>query len=310
MTNGWTGGHYSLYRAAFGVYLFVHLLRLPHRESFSVALIVCGALATLFLVIGLFDRAAALATGVVVMSLHPHDGLGANPSLAFLLWLLLAHAIVPRAPYGSWAARGRVDPAGTWLMPTAMAAMTWIVMVIGCSWVLWTSVRAGRAVFADLAELFPGMAFVLVFSLDPTWVPPRWSRRHDQIFYDGTCALCHGTTRFVLSEDRLETAFTFAPLQGDTCAAAITRDERRSLPDSVVVRTEDGLVLVRSDAAIYVLERLGGAWRISATVMRLVPKRLRDAAYDIVARVRYRVCGRTETACPILPVHLRSRFHT
>jgi predicted flavoprotein YhiN len=33
-----------------------------------------------------------------------------------------------------------------------------------------------------------------------------------------------------------------------------------------------------------------------------------DALYDLVARTRYRLFGRTDSACPVLPAHLRSRF--
>ena len=35
---------------------------------------------------------------------------------------------------------------------------------------------------------------------------------------------------------------------------------------------------------------------------------LRDAAYDLVARVRYRIFGRKDEACPFIPAALRGRF--
>ena len=34
----------------------------------------------------------------------------------------------------------------------------------------------------------------------------------ERLFYDGTCALCHGAVRFVLARDRDGSAFRFAPL--------------------------------------------------------------------------------------------------
>ena len=39
-----------------------------------------------------------------------------------------------------------------------------------------------------------------------------------------------------------------------------------------------------------------------------VPRPLRDVAYDFVARVRYRIFGKTKEACPLMPPELRSRF--
>jgi predicted DCC family thiol-disulfide oxidoreductase YuxK len=125
---------------------------------------------------------------------------------------------------------------------------------------------------------------------------------------DGTCGLCHRATRFVLSEDRRGNAFIFAPLQGDAFAAMIASEDRSALPDSVIVRTEAGELLTRSDAVIYTLQRLGGLWRVIAIGMQIIPQGLRNRAYDYVARIRYRVFARAQTVCPILPSDLRSRF--
>ena len=85
-------------------------------------------------------------------------------------------------------------------------------------------------------------------------------------------------------------------------------EERSALPDSIIVRTQHGKLLMRSDAAIYVLERLGGMWRVIAFPMSLVPRAVRDTVYDFIARIRHRLCARPDTVCPILPVDLRARF--
>lgn len=132
----------------------------------------------------------------------------------------------------------------------------------------------------------------------------------DTIYYDGTCALCHAAVRFVLARDRDGSRFRFAPLQGDRARASLQSAAAAELPDSIVVVTAAGAVLTRSDAVLHILGRLGGAWRQAAAAARLVPRRLRDAAYDGVALVRYRLFGRTGDACPIVPAHLRGRFDT
>ena len=51
--------------------------------------------------------------------------------MARLVWLLLAHAFLPPAPYGSWAARGRADPAGGWRMPPPIFCVAWVVLALG-----------------------------------------------------------------------------------------------------------------------------------------------------------------------------------
>jgi predicted DCC family thiol-disulfide oxidoreductase YuxK len=128
------------------------------------------------------------------------------------------------------------------------------------------------------------------------------------LFYDGHCGLCHRAVTFVLKHDRDGKAFRFAPLQGETFERLVPVGQRLSLPDSMVVMTADGRFLVRSDAFLHILRRLGGAWRVVAEVMSVVPRGWRDAVYDFVARMRFRVFGRREDLCPVMPPELRRRF--
>ena len=121
------------------------------------------------------------------------------------------------------------------------------------------------------------------------------------LFYDGHCGLCHRAVRFVLKHDRSGTAFRFAPLQGETFQAKVPADRRASLPDSFVVETHDGSLLVRSDAVVHVLRRLPGGWSALAFLMAVVPRPLRDLVYDFVARIRYRLFGRRDDLCPDVP---------
>jgi|HubBroStandDraft_2_1064218.scaffolds.fasta_scaffold54183_2 predicted DCC family thiol-disulfide oxidoreductase YuxK len=130
----------------------------------------------------------------------------------------------------------------------------------------------------------------------------------EYLFYDGHCGLCHRAVKFVLRHDRSGTAFRFAALQGETFMAQVAEKRREGLPDSVVVLTRDGELLVRSAAFLHIFRRLGGRWRVLAAVLSVVPRGWRDVAYDFVARIRYRVFGRREDLCPIVPAELRARF--
>jgi predicted DCC family thiol-disulfide oxidoreductase YuxK len=128
-----------------------------------------------------------------------------------------------------------------------------------------------------------------------------------RLFYDGTCGLCHGIVRFTVARDR-RAVFTFAPLGGDTFNATVTAAERATLGDSLVVRTSAGSLLTRADAVLYILEHLGGAWHAFGLIARIVPRRLRDGLYDVIARHRYGWFGREAAVCPVVPADLRSRF--
>jgi predicted DCC family thiol-disulfide oxidoreductase YuxK len=102
--------------------------------------------------------------------------------------------------------------------------------------------------------------------------------------------------------------FRFAPLQGETFLTRVAPEKRVGLPDSVVVLKSDGTLLMRSDAILYVMARMGGMWRVFATMAKVIPHGLRDIVYNIIARIRIRVFGRREDLCPLVPPELRSRF--
>jgi len=65
-------------------------------------------------------------------------------------------------------------------------------------------------------------------------------------------------------------------------------------------------VYVRSGGALRVARYLGGPWHL-ARALAVVPRFLRDWAYDGFARIRYRVFGRYES-CPIPSPEQRARF--
>jgi predicted DCC family thiol-disulfide oxidoreductase YuxK len=113
---------------------------------------------------------------------------------------------------------------------------------------------------------------------------------------------------FVLKHDRSGNAFRFAPLQGPTFQARVPADRRAGLPDSIIVLTEQGSLLVRSNAFLHILRRLGGAWKTLGGVLAVIPRPVRDAVYDFIARVRYRVFGTRQDWCPVVPPDLRARF--
>ncbi|NUQ50896.1 MAG: DUF393 domain-containing protein, partial [Phycisphaerae bacterium] len=72
-----------------------------------------------------------------------------------------------------------------------------------------------------------------------------------------------------------------------------------------VVLLQGGQVHVRSGAALRILRRLGFPWSM-LSILLAVPRPVRDAIYDWIARRRYRWFGRRDS-CAVPPA-LRSRF--
>lgn len=131
------------------------------------------------------------------------------------------------------------------------------------------------------------------------------------MLYDGVCGLCNGYVQFVLRRDR-RGHFRFAPLQGVFGVRALARHNLQLVgdPDTLVLLESPGTAAerarIRSDAVLAILTALGGVWRL-AVVFRVIPRSWRDAAYDLVARLRYRVFGRLD-ACPVPSPSTRDRF--
>jgi predicted DCC family thiol-disulfide oxidoreductase YuxK len=121
--------------------------------------------------------------------------------------------------------------------------------------------------------------------------------RRPILFFDGLCALCDGFAAFVAARDR-RGVLRLAPLQGETAEALIPRDALSSASPGSIVLWVDGKSHRKSDAVLRVFSGLGGGWRLLALAARLLPRFLRDAIYDVVARNRIRWFGR-RAACRI-----------
>ncbi len=126
------------------------------------------------------------------------------------------------------------------------------------------------------------------------------------VYYDGECGLCHAWVQFVLAFDRKE-LFSFKPLQSlplDAPARRLQPGELRT----IVVETKSGEMLVRSDAALYILRGCGGVWRVCAFLSSLAPKMIRDGIYSIVASLRKHLVKEPSDLCPVVPEEQRKRF--
>ncbi|MEM7410722.1 MAG: DCC1-like thiol-disulfide oxidoreductase family protein [Myxococcota bacterium] len=129
------------------------------------------------------------------------------------------------------------------------------------------------------------------------------------VLYDGVCGFCDGAVQWLLARDR-EARLCFAPLQGTT--AEVLRARHAEIPEDletfvVVERDARGeRVHLRSDALLAVLGQLPTPWPW-LTIVRWVPRAVRDAAYTAFATRRYRWFG-TLDACAVPSPDVRARF--
>ena len=125
------------------------------------------------------------------------------------------------------------------------------------------------------------------------------------ILFDGGCNLCDRTVRFVAARDPAG-YFQFASLSSPAAARLLSGfREERPPPDSILL-VEEGKVHTRSDAALRVARRLSFPWPL-ASLLRVIPRVLRDSVYDAIAVRRYRWFGRRD-ACQLPDPGIRARL--
>lgn len=125
------------------------------------------------------------------------------------------------------------------------------------------------------------------------------------VLFDGVCNLCNASVLFVVDRDP-HARFTFAPLQSAEAQRLLAERGYQGAELNTVLLVEGDRVYARSSAALRVARGLSGAWPLLYAFLA-VPRPLRDAVYNWVARNRYRWFGR-EDVCRIPTPELRARF--
>jgi len=128
---------------------------------------------------------------------------------------------------------------------------------------------------------------------------------HPILIFDGVCGLCNRFVRFVMRRDRLGT-FLFVSNHAPFGLQLLEQFNAQSLADQSILLVWRGQIFQKSDAVLCVINRFGGLWPL-LTVLRFVPRSLRDFLYDLVARNRYRLFGQV-AECELLEPELRKRL--
>ena len=128
---------------------------------------------------------------------------------------------------------------------------------------------------------------------------------HPTILFDGVCNLCSGAVNFIIDRDS-SALFRFASIQSTTGAELLRNTGLSAEGMNTVVLIEDGRARLRSDAALEIASRLDGGWRLLGLLL-VVPRPLRDLAYNFIAKHRYRIFGR-KSECLIPTPERRGRF--
>src|SRR6478672_1166127 len=111
------------------------------------------------------------------------------------------------------------------------------------------------------------------------------------LLFDGVCNFCSAAVNFVIDHDKAG-VFRFASLQSDVGRELLRQHGLADLPLSTMVLIDGNHIdgnraYLSSDAVLRTAKRLGGPFSLLVPFV-LVPRPLRNAAYRLFARQRYR----------------------
>lgn len=125
------------------------------------------------------------------------------------------------------------------------------------------------------------------------------------IFFDGLCNLCNGAVQFVIKRDP-KNLFQFASLQSEYATKVLANFNLEPQQGDSFVLLENDKVYQRSTAALRVARRLNGLWPMLYALI-IVPRFIRDAVYNYIAKNRYKWFGKKE-GCWVPTPELKEKF--
>lgn len=128
---------------------------------------------------------------------------------------------------------------------------------------------------------------------------------HPVVLFDGVCNFCNASVQWILRRDRAG-KFRFASLQSKAARQELSRIGLVDFQADSVVLIHEGRHHLRTDAALRIAKLLGFPWSLFS-VFLVLPRFLRDPAYRLIARYRYRWFGKRDT-CMVPTKEARTRF--
>jgi len=125
------------------------------------------------------------------------------------------------------------------------------------------------------------------------------------VLFDGVCNFCNASVNFVIERDKAG-YFKFAPLQSEIGEELIAKHRIDTADTDSVIVVENDRAYTHSSGALRIAKQLDGIWSWTYAFI-VVPKPIRDFAYRLFAKHRYRLFGKQD-ACMMPTPEIRARF--
>ncbi len=190
------------------------------------------------------------------------------------------------------------------------------VRVFGIAWPerLWPRISARETVVDgkfrfDVTAALPSIGLVVAYhgTLTPVASTGVAMPGRPIVLFDGICKFCNWGVNFLLRWDS-RGVIRFAAMQSEP-GLRLLRSNDLSETDHETIYVLDGdRVLSKSEAILHLNRYLAWPWR-GGLVLALIPRKVRDGLYDLIARNRYKLMG-VRRSCRVPTGDERERFLT
>ncbi len=125
------------------------------------------------------------------------------------------------------------------------------------------------------------------------------------ILFDGVCNFCNRTVNLMIKYDQFR-VLKFSPNQSVAGQKMAKEFEIDTQAIKTVIAIIEGKVYFKTDAIIEISKRLSG-WPRIFSLLKFIPKPIRDFFYDIFAKYRYTLFGK-KPHCMLPDLSVKDRF--
>jgi predicted DCC family thiol-disulfide oxidoreductase YuxK len=125
------------------------------------------------------------------------------------------------------------------------------------------------------------------------------------LLFDGVCNLCNTLVIFIIRRDK-KAKILFSPIQSPAGLSLLQSKGYSSERINSIVFIEKTGFFLKSSAVLHIFKVIGGGWSILYGLI-IIPKFILDFFYDLIAKNRYRIFGKSEK-CMVPSAEIKERF--
>lgn len=137
--------------------------------------------------------------------------------------------------------------------------------------------------------------------MDESLMPPYIRSGDKVILFDGVCKLCNAWSRFIIKYDT-QSVFKLATVQSDEGQAILKHFNLPTDHFDTMLFVDGDMAYEKSTAFLNVVRLLPQPFKV-ISVIRVIPRVVRDWLYDRIALNRYKIFGKYDQCIMPTPDH-------